>query len=200
MAKTNLPIDIRQLKSEIESLKNFVNTKMEVDFSPKFGLREKFKMLKKFKNKSDEVHWTFFLKGVLFGGALINFISAIFNMSVTSMSFAAAGFLFAFITSKLIDMSRFEVNKDLILKEEKSIVSKKLEISNEDVISLSLHLTEDEKEKFVKKVEKTGSATIDDVNIILAEKVKLYEKVAPGEEMRIKAEEFKEAMYKTTSM
>lgn len=200
MAKTNLPVDIRQLKSEIESLRNFVNNKMELDFSPKFGLREKFKLLKKFKNKSDEVHWTIFIKSILFGGALINFISAIFNMSFASMSLAAAGFFLAFITSKLIDMSRFEANKDVIVSEEKQVIASKLEISNEDVISLSLHLTEDEKEKFVKKVEKTGSATIEDINIILADKVKLYEKVAPGEEVRIKAEEFRSAMYKTSSM
>lgn len=200
MAKTNLPVDIRQLKSEIESLRNFVNNKMELDFSPKFGLREKFKLLKKFKNKSDEVHWTIFIKSILFGGALINLISAIFNMSFASMSLAAAGFFLAFITSKLIDMSRFEANKDVIVSEEKQVIASKLEISNEDVISLSLHLTEDEKEKFVKKVEKTGSATIEDINIILADKVKLYEKVAPGEEVRIKAEEFRSAMYKTSSM
>lgn len=200
MAKNNLPVDIRQLKSEIESLKNFVNNKMDMDFSPKFSLREKFKMMKKFKNKSEEIHWTTFVKGLLFGGAIINFVSALFNMSFASMSLAACGFLLAFITSKLIDMSRFEANRDIIINEEKKNTATKLEISTEDVVSLSLHLNEEEKEKFVKKVEKTGSATIEDVNIILSEKVKLYDKIAPGEETRMKAEEFKKALYQTVNM
>lgn len=200
MNKSNLPIDIRQLKSEIESLNNFVKNKMDLDFSSKYSLREKFKLVKKLKNDSEEIHWTSLLKITLLGGAVINLISALFNMSTSSLLLSGAGFGLVFLVSKLIDLSRFETNKNTILEEEKKISAQKLEISTDEVISLSLHLNENEKEKFVKMVEKTGNATIEDVNIILSEKVKLYDKVSPGEEKRLKTEEFKKAIYQTSDM
>ena len=112
--KSNGVIDIISLRSEIDSLKKFIKSKADNNFSENFSLKEKLKIIKRFgSNEGFSIRKLF--KASIFGLTLLGFIMSIFAGGIIMGMLALFLLASSFFLNKLIDLTSFELCRDSIL-------------------------------------------------------------------------------------